>query len=108
MARTKESAADYIERRDAEMRIILGEFAEYAANINVWWTNALDAARENPELALSNLYKAELHLGIHVRIEVSDSLRRIRSAIKRLESERPPSKPRKGKRSQRPGVIGAR
>jgi hypothetical protein len=74
----------------------------------MWWTNALDAAREEPEVALSNLYKAELHLGTHVRIEVSDSLRRIRSAIQRLESERPPGRRGKGKRSQRSGDIGAR
>ena len=95
MARTKQTAADYIERRVGGMRII-----------NMWWTNALDAARENPELALSNLYDAELHLGTHVRIEVSDSLRRIRSAIKRLDSERPPGKPKKQKRSQHSGDIG--
>lgn len=89
MARKKQTAADYIERYDGEMRIILGELVEHAGRINMWWTFALDAAREDPERALTNLIDAEIHLDIHVRIELSDSLRRIRSAIKRLDEELP-------------------
>lgn len=33
MPRTKQAAADYIERHDAEMRIILGELAEVSHQI---------------------------------------------------------------------------
>lgn len=89
MARAKETAADYIERHDDEMRVILGELAEYAGKINMWWTFAVHAARKHPEQALTHLTEAETHLDIHVRIELGDSLRRIRSAISRLDAELP-------------------
>ena len=89
MARKKQTAADYIERHDDEMRIILGELAEHAGKINMWWTLAVRAAREHPEQALTDLIDAEIHLDIHVRIELADSLRRIRSAISRLDAELP-------------------
>ena len=51
MPRAKQSAADYIERYDPEMRIILGELVEYAGKINAWWTDARRRAREDPEQA---------------------------------------------------------
>ena len=87
MARTKQTAADYIEAHDDEMRVILGELAEHAGRINMWWTLAVNAARKDPERALTHLTEAETHLDIHERIELADSLRRIRSAISRLDAE---------------------
>lgn len=89
MARKKQTAADYIARHDDEMRIILGELAEYAGKINMWWTLAVRAAHRDPEQALTHLIEAEIHLDIHARTELTDSLRRIRSAIRRLGSELP-------------------
>jgi hypothetical protein len=89
MVRKKQTAADYIDRYDDEMRIILGELAEHAAKINMWWTFAVHAARKHPEQALTHLIDAEIYLDIHVRIELADSLKRIRSAISRLDAELP-------------------
>lgn len=90
MARRKQTAAEYIDHHDAEMRIIIGELVESAAVINLSWTNARLRAREHPEDALRDLVEAETRLHHHVRLELSDSLRRVRSAIDRLEAELPP------------------
>ena len=93
MARKKkESAGDYIERHDAEMRMILGEMIEYTGNINRWWTEAALLARREPAYALKKLIAAEIHLQTHIRVERSDSLRRIRAAIDRLDAELPSPK----------------
>lgn len=45
MVRTKQTAADYIERHDGEMRIILAELVESAGKINLSWTFARNQAR---------------------------------------------------------------
>jgi hypothetical protein len=71
------------------MRIILGELVEYAGKINIWWTFARNQARKHPEAALRNLIDAEIYLDNHVRLELSDSLRVIRAATKRLAAEQP-------------------
>lgn len=89
MARGTQTAADYIERHDGEMRIILGELAENAGQINMWWTFARNAVRDEPERALALLIDAEIHLNHHVRLELADSLRRIRASIERLAVEHP-------------------
>ena len=52
MVRTKQAAADYIERHDGGMRIILAELVESAGKINLSWTCARKQAREHPEDAL--------------------------------------------------------
>lgn len=88
----KESGADYIERHDATMRMILGEMIEYTGNINRWWTEAALMARREPAYALKMLITMETHLQTHIRVERSDSLRRVRAAIDRLDRERPSSK----------------
>ena len=89
LTRNNQTAADYIERYDGEMRIILGELVEYAGQINMWWTSARNAVRQDPERALTLLMDAEIHLDIHVRNERIDALRRIRAAISRLAAELP-------------------
>lgn len=89
MPRQKPSAAEYLERHDAEMRLILGELVEYAGRINLWWRHAALVVRDHPEQALTDLIDAEIHLSVHVRIELADSLRRIRSAITLLGAELP-------------------
>lgn len=89
MARAKQTAADYIERHDGEMRIILGELVENAGKINMHWTFGLNQARQYPETALKHLIDAEILLDIIVRIERSDALRTIHSAINRLSAELP-------------------
>lgn len=89
MARTKQTVADYIERRDAGMRVILGELVEYVGKINLWWTFANGQARESPRAALTHLIDAEIYLDNHVRVELADSLRVIRTAISRLSDELP-------------------
>lgn len=85
----KISPAEYIEQNDEFMRIILGELAENSARINLWWTFARNHAREQPDAALQDLADAEVHLNHHVRLELSDSLRVIRSAMNRLDAELP-------------------
>lgn len=89
MTRRTQTAADYIERHDGEMRIILGELAENAGKINMWWTFARNAVRDDPDRALTRLIDAEIHLNHHVRLELADSLRRIRASIERLATELP-------------------
>lgn len=89
MAGTKQSAADFVEGHDGEMRIILGELAENAGKLNMLWTFALHHVREDPHRALTLLIEAEILLEIHLKIERADSLRRIRSAIRRLGATLP-------------------
>lgn len=106
MPRPKQTAADYIERYDPEMRIILGDLVEYAGKITNWWTDARLWAREDPGQAMTSLVHAETHLSIHVRIELQDTLRRIRAAIDLLDAELPDDEgdePRK--HSQKSGDI---
>lgn len=89
MARNKQTAADYMERHDAEMRIILGELVENAGRINMWWTFAHSTVRQDPQRAFELLIDAEIHLNNHVRLELTDSLRRMRAVIDRLDAELP-------------------
>jgi hypothetical protein len=89
MVRKKQTAAEYIDRHDGEMRVILGELAENAGEINMLWTLAVMQARQHPEGALEKLIDAEIKLDIMVRIERSDALRTIHSAINRLGAELP-------------------
>lgn len=89
MARTKQTAAEYIEEHDFEMRVILGELAENGGKLNMLWTLARMGVLEAPERALEDLIDAEIALDIIVRIERSDGLRTLRSAIKRLAAELP-------------------
>jgi hypothetical protein len=89
MARSKASAADYLEQFDPEMRIILGELVENAGKVNMLWTFARNTSRVDPNHALTLLIDAEILLNHHVKIERSDSLRRIRAAISRLGEELP-------------------
>lgn len=89
MPRKRATAADYMERHDPEMRIILGELVENAARVANWWTSARLEVADHPDRALRTLADAETHLDIHVRIELSDSLRRIRAAMDRLDRELP-------------------
>jgi hypothetical protein len=89
MVRSKQSAADYVERRDQEMRIILAELIENASEVNRLWAMARMQAKGAPEHAFRQLIDAETRLDIAVRIERADSLRILRSAIKRLDRELP-------------------
>jgi hypothetical protein len=89
MARRKQTAAEYIEEHDFEMRVILGELAENAGKLNMLWTLASDQAHASPQLAFDKLIDALVVLDIPVRIERTDGLRTIRSAIKRLDAELP-------------------
>jgi len=89
MPRRRQTAAEYIERRDAEMRIILGELAENAVRANLGWAAAVRAARLDPDRALTELVEVEIALDIPVRIERADALRRIRAANRRLDRSRP-------------------
>ena len=89
MARKKLTAAEYIERHDGEMRVILGELAENAGKLNMLWTLAVSQARQHPHGAMQKLIDAEIKLDIMVRIERSDALRTIHSAINRLDAELP-------------------
>ena len=85
----KLSAADYIERYDGEMRIILGELAESAAAANLHWAHAVQAVRGSPESALEHLAEAWVALKTAVKIERQDALRRINRASDLLDAELP-------------------
>jgi hypothetical protein len=89
MGRKKQSAADYIEEHDLEMRVILGEMVENAAKANAYWMYARLWARDRPEEALKSLVEAEIVLDVPLRIERTDALRRIGAASKLLDSELP-------------------
>jgi hypothetical protein len=89
MARRKQSAADFIERYDGEMRIILGELVENAGKLNMLWVFARNAAGHDSDRAMTLLIEAQILLEHHLKIERSDSLRRIRAAIDRLDREPP-------------------
>jgi hypothetical protein len=85
----KLGAAEYIERYDPEMRIILGELAENVASANLNWTHAASLVRPNPEASLEHLSEAWVALKTSVSIEVRDALRRINAASDLLDAELP-------------------
>ena len=89
MARGKVSAADFVEARDGEMRIILGEMVENVGKVEMLWQAARNAVREDPGHALTLLVEAEILLDVDVRNERTDSLERIRRATRRLDEELP-------------------
>ena len=89
MVRAKQTAAEYMERHDAEMRIILGELVESAGLINLAWTSARYGAQADVDGASTVLVEALIRLEIHVRNERLDSLRVIRTALKLLDGEVP-------------------
>ena len=89
MARGKRTAADYIERYDAEMRVILGELAENAARVNLHWAAAAYFVGRDPERAMQELAEAWVALTTAVPIERVDALRRINAAMKLLDRELP-------------------
>jgi head-tail adaptor len=89
MPRRNISAADYIERHDAEVRVILGELVENAARLNLHWAAAAYHVRRDPERALKELAEAEVVLSVAVRIERIDALRRISGASDLLDGELP-------------------
>jgi hypothetical protein len=67
----------------------LAELAEYAGSIAVQWALAVELANRDPERATDRLIDAEIKLNHFVRLELADSLRAIRAAIKRFEAELP-------------------
>ena len=85
----KVSAADYIERYDGEMRVILGELAENAAIINLNWARAVERVRRSPDTAMTALVDAWVALQTAVKIERQDALRRINRASELLSDELP-------------------
>ena len=89
MARRKLTAAEYIERYDGEMRVILGELAENAARANNHWTMAVDVVRRNPERALEELSEAWVALATSIKVERSDALKLIDRASALLDRELP-------------------
>lgn len=89
MPRRKLTAAEYIERYDAEMRVILGELVENAAQVNLHWAAAVQLVRHHPERALEELANAWMALKTVVPIERRDALRRINAASDLLDSELP-------------------
>lgn len=89
MLRRRLIAADYIERYDAEMRVILGELAENAARVNLHWATAAYFVRRDPERALQELTEAWVALTTAVRIERVDALRRINAASELLDRDLP-------------------
>ena len=87
MPRRRLSAAEYIERHDPEMRVILGELGENAARVSLHWANAATSARHDPERALKELGEAWAALTTAISIERTDALRRINAASDLLDSE---------------------
>jgi hypothetical protein len=85
----KLGAADYIERYDGEMRVILGELAENAAVINLNWARSVERVRRSPDTAMTSLVDAWVALETAVKIERQDALRRINRAIALLSDELP-------------------
>jgi hypothetical protein len=94
MASKKPTAVDYIERHDEEMRLRLGEMAEYAARISVWWNTARVRAHQRPDEALAKLVEAEVSLDEYVQFAATDCMRKIRAAVNRLETELPEGRAR--------------
>jgi hypothetical protein len=89
MIQRPKKAADYLDLHAIEVSVILAELAESAGIAGRAWALALAAARENPERALEHLATAEVQLHSIARIEVSESLRRIRAAMDRFDREMP-------------------
>ncbi len=89
MARRRQTAAEFIDEHDVEMRVILGEMIENAAKANVNWETAVRLVRHRPERAFETLIDAEICLDVPVRIERADALRTLRAAINRLDAELP-------------------
>ncbi len=89
MPRQTESAADLIARQDGTMQVILGELVENASKVHQLWASARAAVIEDSDRALTLLIEAQMLLENHVRLERSDGLRLIRTAVDRLDAELP-------------------
>jgi len=89
MTSRKLTAAEYIERYDDEMRVILGELVENAARVNLHWAAASEYVRHHPGHALKELADAWVALTTAVPIERRDALRRINAASNLLDKELP-------------------
>ena len=83
------TAAEYIERCDAEMRLILGELAADAARVNLHWAAASQLVKHHPEDALKELTDAWVALTTAVKVERRAALRRINAASNLLDRELP-------------------
>jgi hypothetical protein len=81
------SAAEYLERYDGEMRIILGELAENIAVANLHWTHAVQSVQGSPDAALQHLADAWVALAVSVKAERRDALLRINAATNLLDAE---------------------
>jgi hypothetical protein len=85
----KQSAAEYLEARNPEVSVILAELAESAGAVARSWHLAVEIARRDPDRAETHLIDAEIRLNHHVRLELSDSLRRVRRGIELLSRQLP-------------------
>lgn len=89
MPNRRRSAADLIAEADGEVRIVPRKMVDNAAAIRRWWDLAREAVRDHPDVAMTYLADAEVHLASQVRIERADALRRVRSALGALAAELP-------------------
>ena len=89
MPQRKVTAAEYIERYDPEMRVILGELVEKAAQVNIHWAMATHLVTHDPERALEELAECWVALKTLLPIERRDALRRINAASSLLTDELP-------------------
>jgi hypothetical protein len=87
--RSRRSAAAFIEWNERPVGVILAELGESAGAVARSWHLAAEAVGTNPRLALQHLVEAELRLDSFVRLELRDTIRPIREAIKRLDAEIP-------------------
>jgi hypothetical protein len=83
------TAADYVDRYDEHMTVVLGDLIEHANEVLAWWVAGREQVRTDPELALRTLVDAEINLSVYLRIERVEALRHIRAATNRLDAELP-------------------
>jgi len=85
----RQSAAEYLHRRDAEVRVILAELAESAGKAAWDWALAVEYIDKDPEKALEHLVELEILLKHHIHLERLDTIRATRAALSRLDRELP-------------------
>lgn len=79
----------FLKKRDAEIRQIIADLSANVLSVEKAWHAAESTVRDDPSSALDSLVDAEVLLQTHIRIEVRDIKRAVRSAIRLVDAELP-------------------
>lgn len=84
-----ERARNWIREKDAGVRLIAAEMAEYAGRVNFLWGQAIGRLDSDPADALAKLTDMEILLENHIRLEREDILAVVTEGLEQLAAALP-------------------